>query len=443
VRELSVVVVGAGEVGTTIVEALHVDHSVTVIDSDPERVRAVGGRYDVLGIHGDGSSRRVLDEAGVRQADLVITCTTRDEVNIVAALAARRQSEARTIVRVANAEYLEVWRTGEFTFDLMVCPPLETAHAIVRHTGVPAARQTDMFAGGLVQMVEFDIPRNHPVDELVGRRLAEATVPAESKVAAIIRGGTVVVPRGPDIIQPGDRVVVIASPSSARVWSELVEGNPAIGSVVVIGTRKSGAAAAAELAERDIKVRLIEPDGPRARQMAEALPGVRVAHGDPTDPEFLASEHIAHADAVVCALGDDPSNLVAAAHARMLGVPLIIAVINRPKSAGVFEHVGVDVAINPQAVTAEEILRFTRDPRTRAVAILEQGGAEVLEIEVRPQSRLIGVPFRELPVDGSVIGAIVRDGRAIFPHGEDVLLPGDRAVVFTRAGRADAIERAL
>src|SRR3712207_356608 len=155
-RELSVVVVGAGEVGTTIVESLHVDHSLTVIDTDPERVRAVGGRYDVLGIHGDGSSRRVLAEAGVREADLVITCTTRDEVNIVAALAARRQSDARTVVRVANAEYLEVWRTGEFTFDLMVCPPLETAHAIVRHTGVPAARQTDMFAGGLVQMVEFD-----------------------------------------------------------------------------------------------------------------------------------------------------------------------------------------------------------------------------------------------------------------------------------------------
>jgi trk system potassium uptake protein TrkA len=109
----------------------------------------------------------------------------------------------------------------------------------------------------------------------------------------------------------------------------------------------------------------------------------------------------------------------------------------------VFEQAGIDVALNPQVVTAEEILRFTRDPRTQAVAILEGGGAEVLEIEVRPESKLIGVPFRDLPETESFVGAIVRNGAVIFPHGDDHLEGGDSVVMFTRAGRADQIEQAL
>jgi trk system potassium uptake protein TrkA len=56
---------------------------------------------------------------------------------------------------------------------------------------------------------------------------------------------------------------------------------------------------------------------------------------------------------------------------------------------------------------------------------------------------LLGKPFRELPQTGALIGAIVRDGRAVFPHGDDMLLPGDRVIVFTESKRVPIVERAL
>ena len=87
-RRLNVLVIGAGEVGSRIVEQLHGDHSVTVVDADPDRLRTFAGSADVLTIAGDGASRRVLKEAGVRRADLTIACTQRDEVNMVAGLIA-------------------------------------------------------------------------------------------------------------------------------------------------------------------------------------------------------------------------------------------------------------------------------------------------------------------------------------------------------------------
>jgi trk system potassium uptake protein TrkA len=94
-------------------------------------------------------------------------------------------------------------------------------------------------------------------------------------------------------------------------------------------------------------------------------------------------------------------------------------------------------------VTAEEIVRFAHDPRIRQLAMLEGDRFEILDITVREQSKLVGTPFKELPMTGSLIGAIVRDGSAIFPHGGDQLEPGDRAIIFTESKRVAEVEKAL
>ena len=103
----------------------------------------------------------------------------------------------------------------------------------------------------------------------------------------------------------------------------------------------------------------------------------------------------------------------------------------------------MDVAINPRLLTAEEIVRFARDPRTRQVAMLEQDRFEILDITVRPESKLAGKRFRDLPMTGSLIGAVVRNGEAMFPHGDDTLEAGDRAIIFTPSSRVQEVERTL
>jgi trk system potassium uptake protein TrkA len=75
--------------------------------------------------------------------------------------------------------------------------------------------------------------------------------------------------------------------------------------------------------------------------------------------------------------------------------------------------------------------------------MLEGDRYEILDITVRAESELVNRPFKELPMTGALIGAIVRDGTAIFPHGSDVLKPGDRAIIFTESARIPQVERAL
>jgi trk system potassium uptake protein TrkA len=442
---VKIYVVGAGQVGWTVVEALHDEHDITVIDVDAERLQAVGSRFDVATFKGNGASRRVLQEAGIGDAELFIACTSRDEINIIASILARALApKAKTIARTTEAEYLEVWHERQLDVDFIVSSELETAHAVTRLIGIPAARQTDVFAEGQVQMVEFDVPEELKDNQVVGRPLREARIPLDAKVAAIIRGDRMILPRGDVTIEPGDRIVVIGSPEAARDWSELLaRGKKRLGDVVIFGAGRLGVAIARMLLAQGSRVRLVEADRERALAAAEDVPEARVFHATGLDPDFFERERVGQAEAAVFAMPEDERNLYAATLARMRGVGFTIAIVHEPHSVEVLEDAAVDVAVNPRLVTAEEIVRFAHDPRTQQVAMLEGDRFEVLDLVVRPESEYVGQPFREMPIRGALIGAIVRGDKAIFPHGDDVLEAGDRVIVFTEASRVPVVERAL
>ena len=177
--------------------------------------------------------------------------------------------------------------------------------------------------------------------------------------------------------------------------------------------------------------------------MAEELSGVHVYHATGFDADFLERERIGDAQAAVFAMRDDERNHFAAALSKVTGVGFTIAIVDDPASIPVFEATGIDVTVNPRAVTAEEIVRFAHDPRTQQVAMFEGSRYEVLDIVTKPESEYVGKRFRDMPIRGALIGAIVRDGDAIFPRGDDVLEVGDRVILFTESHRVPTVVQAL
>jgi trk system potassium uptake protein len=442
---MRVIVLGAGNVGRAVVDALHDEHELTVIDTDAERLSALADRYDVRTVEGNGTTKGIMRDAGVEDAGLLIACSPREDANLVSAMLARKLSRARVIVRTSSPEYLEAWREREIDVDFMVSSELETANAISGLIGIPAARQTDVFADGKVQIVEFDVPQDTGPGPVISRPLREAEIPADSKVVAVIRGDELLLPRGSESIEPGDRIVIIAAPASAREWSRLIArgGQQEINDLVIFGAGRMGSTIARVLLHRDVRVRLVDADHERAMEAAEALPEARVFCAHAFDPEFFERERIGRASAAVFCLNDDAKNLFAAVLARVHGVRLTITLAHDPGAVSVYERGGVDVAINPRQVIAEELVRFAHDPRIRQIAMLDDDRFEILDLTVRSDSELANKRFDDLPQTGSVIGAIVRDGRVIFPHGDDQLLPGDRVIIFVESRRAALVEKVL
>ena len=155
------------------------------------------------------------------------------------------------MIRTSNVEYIELWREGRLDVDFVVSSEIETAHAYRASIGVPAARQTDVFADGQVQIVEYEIagrlrtPRRGPAAARVRR------IPATRACSSIIREDSMIIPRGDDAIRAGDRIVVIGSPEAAQAWGALLApGEGVVEDVVVFGGGQVGTAIARSCSSR-------------------------------------------------------------------------------------------------------------------------------------------------------------------------------------------------
>ncbi len=439
---MNIIIVGGGQVGESIAADLDSTHDVTIIEKNPDRAEELSFRYDVLTVPGDGTAMHILETAGIEDADMVIASADDDETNIVVCSTAAALSEAFTIARIKYTKYLDTWNRSEHAFgiDFMVCTNLLTAESIVRVVGLPAAIDVDPFVNGRVQMAEFEVTEQCPV---AGQTIQEADRYDSLTFAALIRGNEVIIPDGSSVIKAGDRIVVIGSPTSVLAFADALAPDHETGSdeeIVIIGGSEIGYHTARELAERGFRPRLIESDPVRAREIAEELPETTVLESDPTDIEFLEREHIGDADIVIAALESDEKNLLVSLLSRRIGAERTVAVIDSPSYVDLFETVGIDVAINPRVVVAEEITRLTQSGKAENVAFIESDKAEVIEIEIDDSSVLAGRTIREstadLP-DGVVIGAITRRHEFVTPRGDTEISPGDHVVLFVAA---DAIQ---
>ncbi|MCT9096082.1 Trk system potassium transporter TrkA [Haloarchaeobius sp. HME9146] len=441
---MRVIVIGAGEVGSNIAASLSESHEVVVIDTDGDRVESLTYELDVLPIEGDGTSLSTLEEAGIEETDMLIASTDRDEANIVACSTAKTCGDPFTIARVKKTDFLNTWQgsKGAFGVDFMVCTDLLTAQSVVRIAGLPGAQDVDSFASGRVRMAQFEIEE--------GSTVANQTVQNADRFesltfAAIIRNGDVTIPRGETVIEPGDQVIVIGSPESVRKFATSLTPASTLDSadeVFIIGGGEIGYQVARLFEARGVTPRLIEHDPERARVLADELPGTIVLENDATNMDFLAEENIHDADLVVSALESDEKNLLVSLLTKRLGARRTVAIVENGNYVELFEAVGVDVAVNPREVTAEEITRFTREEHTENVAIIESDRAEVLEIEIDGESLLSGRSIRDVAGElprGVVIGAITRGDKLITPRGNTVVEPGDHIVVFLDATVLDDV----
>jgi len=445
---MRVVVVGAGEVGSSIAASLADSHDVIVIDVDEDRVEQLTYAEDVLTVEGDGTDLETLEDADVASADIIIASTNDDETNLVVCGTAKTVSTAFTIARVQTRGFYRTWRRsqGVFGVDFMVCTDLLTAQSIVRIVGMPTARDVDLFADGKVQMAEFEVLADSPI---AGQTVREADRFPELTFVAVIRDGTVEIVGGDSRIRVGDKVVVIGSPDSVHAFVPAVvpeDGDGEVDGVVIVGGSSVGATAAELLGDRGFSPRLVEQDPDRARELAEALPATTVLEADATDEEFLEREHIGDADLVVAALDSDERNLLVSLLTKRIGTRRTVAIVDDPAYVDLFEAVGVDVGLNPREVTAEEITRFTRERQMENVAIIEPGAAEVLEVEITADSAIVDETIAEamtdLP-DGVVIGAITRNGDFVTPRGDTVLAAGDHVIAFVREDALDDLTAIL
>ena len=437
---MRVIIVGGGEIGFALAQALAGEHDVFVIDHAP----AVADRFESLDVQfllGAGTSAELLGRAGVERADVFVACAGLDEVNIVACAIANRMGSPRTFCFVSREEFAEFEqdRRGleQFGIDRVVWPEAQLAADIERVIGAPGALDAEVFAEGAIHLVEYRIETG---SSIIGR-IADQHLPHRALIVAVRRGDAFFIPRGNSELAVGDKAIIMGTPEALEDVRRRVVGSTERRRqrVTIIG----GGDVGLRLAERldsagNLDVVVIERDPVRGELLASRLRNTLVLSGDGTDLELLESEDIGRSDVLVSVIDNDEKNLLASLLGRQLGVRRTITRVSRRANLRLFERVGIDVALSARGAAIASVLHQIHGGSTRLLAEVEQGAGRILELEV--PSGYLPRPLRELdPPHNSIIGAIIRGAEAMVPRGTDRIQPGDRLIVFTTHAAADRV----
>jgi len=444
---MRVLVVGAGEVGFHLAQRLSEENQdVVLIEADPERAEFAGQQLDVLTVVGNGASLSVLEKAGVRGARMILAVTSRDEVNLIACLAAKRLGVRYTVARISSPEYYErgsVLSREQMGIDLMINPERECAWETYQLLQSAAATDVAQFAAGRVQLIGLQVREGAPVANKTLAELSEDLRGYHYVTAAIVRDGMTTIPKGDARIVPGDQIYLLAPTPE-------VQGIPPLAGydrfrlrrVMIAGGSAEGEFLAQTLEEHGVETTILDRDRRRCLELAERLPRSLVLHADATDLELLEMEGVSGIDGFVSATGHDETNLLSSLLAKTVGAKKVVSLVHKFEYLRLVPKVGIDASVSPRIATVNAILRYVRRGRVMTVASLSGIEAEAIEFRVERDSRVAGHTLRELHFPkGGLVGMILRGDEIIMPRGDDSMLPGDDVIVFALPEAISEVEK--
>ncbi len=350
-----IVIAGGGEIGSQLAKAIHKDHDVVVVDTNPEVRERLSG-LDVQIVTGSITEPSILREAKVDLSDTFIATTNWDEVNLIACMLAKGLGAKETLCFVGKQSYMDIL-TDPQTVELLgmridqeFWPQRSLAKEIVEVIRVPGAVDTETLAGGRLRFVEYQVREGGPY---AGKELALLDWPDGSFMAGILREGRFIAVTDPGFsnfsLEPEDRIFFMTTPSGFDAIQACFAPRSRVRRVMVVCGGNVGYMVAQELLRVRLEVTIIDHEPARCAWLAEQLPGALVLEGDGTDLELLESEGLDQVDAVVAVTENDEKNLLVSLLAKQVGVQKVVTRVNRGENRRLFEHVGIDIPLTPRA----------------------------------------------------------------------------------------------
>lgn len=427
------VVMGAGEVGFHLARTLSQEgHNVVVIESNPEQRDRVQDAIDAAVVAGNGAHVPVLEAAGVGQSDLFLAVSSNDEANLVASGLAKQLGAKRTVVRVGVAEDVTVHRRlyeEVFGVDLLLSTQLQATIRILNHVLGHNTMEVEYLAQGKIQLRRIHLEAGSPLTE---RPLHQVAMPAGSRIVALFRGDELIIPSGEDIPEVGGDALVLCKTEVTHRVERLVSPQArAFGKVVIAGGGTTGFNVAQALSHQTDQVKIIERDRRRAEQLAATFPQFEILNGDATDVSLMRAERIADARAFIALMGNDERNLMANLMAQELGVPQVIALVQRTETSHLWRKLGLKNIVSPRRIAAERIKNYIDRGYSANIISLQKGQAQVIERQLAEASPAAGVTLAEMsPPRGLIVGAVARGDKVFVPRGNDRLEVGDTVILF-------------
>ena len=207
-----VIIIGAGQITYYLVRLMRqAGMQPVVIENNPAKAEAFNqSTPDVLVINADGTNRDMLDEEGLGNTDAFVTLTGTDEINLLMGMYAQREGVPKVVTKISRSRMLDlvdISHTGS-----IVCPRDIVAERVIGYVrardsaGNINVETVYRIADDTAEALEFKVNEGHK--KLTGIPLRDLSIREGVLFCSIIRNGKVIIPRGSDTIEQGDRVVI-------------------------------------------------------------------------------------------------------------------------------------------------------------------------------------------------------------------------------------------
>ena len=438
---MNILIAGDGKVGSLLTRQLTAEgHDVTVIDCDATVLQSSVERYDVISVHGNCASMSVLQQAGVKDADLLIAATSEDEVNLLCCTTAHALNpKLHTIARIRNPEYTEqIYRMRNvFGLSMVINPENQAATEIERLLKYPGFLRRDTFAKGKTEIVELRVDAG---SKLCNVKLMDlrSFVKCQVLVCAVIRGGSAIMPKGDFMLKEGDRIFVTAlSQNLTTLLKNLGILTRRVRNVTLCGGGRISYYLAKRLQKSGISSQIIDSDYTRCKELAELLPDTDIIHGDISEQDLLDSEGLDQTDALVTLTGLDELNMIVSLYATSRGVPQVITKLGHTGNRSVIDSLALGSVVSPRELVCSNIVRYVRAMENQtgaaiSVHTIADGQAEAMEFLVDEHTRHCDKPLKEIKLKPNVLVVSITHGaNTEIANGNSSFEKGDTVVVVT------------
>lgn len=438
---LKIIIVGCGKVGATLAQQLVKEgHDITVIDKNTKRVQSVTDVCDVMGIVGNGASYSVQVEAGINEADLIISVTDSDELNLLCCTVATQVGNCSAIARVRTPDYSKEvnYLQNKLGLAMIINPELEAANEAARILYLPSALEVNPFAHNMAEIVKFKIPEGNLLDNTAIMNLGNR-IDNDILICAIERDGEIFIPSGNFVMKAGDLLSFVAPIKHTKNFlKEIGFKTNKVKNTMIIGGGKVAYYLAERLLRRGVSVKIIELDKTRCEELSLLLPKAVIINGDGTDQDLLLEEGIKDCESFVPLTGIDEENILLTLYAKQVSNAKVITKINRITFSDVIDSLDLGSVLYPKYIIAEAIVAYVRakkDSMNRNIETLYHmfdSRVEAIEFNVTESSSVTDIPLKDLKLKKNLLISLInRNGKVLIPKGQDSIQVGDSVVVVT------------
>lgn len=431
---MKIIIAGAGDVGFHLAKLLSYENQeIAVIDLDEEKLRNISSKLDVATIKGSSTSYASLEEADVANADLLISATSFEEVNITTAIFGKYLGAKKTVARIKNQEYLNPRERAHFRqlgIDEVISPESLASNEIKRLLNSTALTDVFHYDDGKLTLLGILIDKNSPLNDKTVSETAFLNPNNDFITVAILRDGKTIIPHGETTFQVNDHAYFIALPSGVEsVLNFSTVQKKEIKNVMILGGSNIGLLTAQKLCDK-YNVKLIEQDKEKSFHLANILPNVLVIHGDGRNSDIIEDEGIDDMDAFIAVTGNSETNIISCLVAKEHGVKKTVALVENVDYIHLSQNIGVDTMINRKLIAANFIFRYIRKGDIISITSIHGVDAEIVEFIVKEESKITKKYIKNLKFPKkALIAGVIRKNEPRIPNGDFRIRAKDRVIV--------------